>query len=178
MLLWTTHVTAEHERQLAFVRQCGFDGVEVPLFRGEPTHYRALANVLDRVGLQRTCSLGLDAGHNPIDPDPRIRRAAVDRLRWGIDCAHALGADVLCGPLHSAFKVFTGRAPTDDERRRSAEVLRAAAEHAAPARVLLAAEALNRFECHLINTVGQLTELCLAVDHPSLRGRHHGSGRG
>ena len=38
LLLWTTHVTPEHERQLAFVKECGFDGVEIPLFEGEPEH--------------------------------------------------------------------------------------------------------------------------------------------
>ena len=27
LLLWTTHVTKDHERQLAFVKECGFDGV-------------------------------------------------------------------------------------------------------------------------------------------------------
>lgn len=172
LLLWTTHVTAAHERQLAFVRQCGFDGVEVPLFQGDPGHYRDLGVVLDRLGLLRTCSTGLDAAHDPIDPSPSIRRAAVDRLRHAIDCAQALGATVLCGPLHSAFAVFRGRGPTDDEQQRSADVLRAAAEHAAPAGVLLAPEALNRFECYLVNTAAQLRDLCRRVDHPMVRAHY------
>ena len=112
LLLWTTHVTPDHEPQLTFVRECGFDGAEVPLFEGTPAHYQKVAGMLDSVGLQRTCSAGLAAEHNPIDASATVRRAAVDRLRWAIDCAHALGADVLCGPLHSAFKVFSGHGPT------------------------------------------------------------------
>ena len=172
MLLWTTHVTADHEPKLAFVKECGFDGVEIPLFEGDPAHYRELGAVLDRLGLQRTCSTGLDAEHNPIDADAAVRRAAAERLRWAVDCAQAIGADVLCGPLHSAFKVFSGRAPTDDEKRRSADVLRAAAEYGATAGLLLAPEALNRFECYLANTAAQLRDLCERVDHPSLRAHY------
>ncbi len=167
-LLWTTHVTPAHERQLAFAKACGFDGVEVPMFEGDVAHYRALGAILDRIGLARTACTGMSADANPIDADPAVRRAAKERLRWAIDCSQALGADVLCGPLHSAFKVFSGRGPTGDELSRSADVLRSAAEYAGPAAVLLAPEALNRFECYLINTASQLSELCLRVDHPSL----------
>lgn len=172
LLLWTKHVTEAHEHELDLVRRTGFDGAEIPIFDGEPAHYGKLAAILDRVGLARTCTSGLDAGTNPIDPDPAVRRAAVDRLRWAIDCAHALGADVLCGPLHSAFKVFSGQGPTDDEVARSADVLREAAEHAESAGVLLAIEALNRFECYLVNTASQLRALCELVDHPSVRAHY------
>ncbi|MCA8972912.1 MAG: sugar phosphate isomerase/epimerase, partial [Planctomycetes bacterium] len=114
MLLWTTRVTDEHAPQLEFVRACGFDGVELPIFHGEPRDYAALGRRLDAIGLQRTCSSGLAPEHDPIHEDSAVRRAAVDRLRWAIDCAHAAGSQVLCGPLHSAFKVFRGRGPDDD----------------------------------------------------------------
>ncbi|MCR9246507.1 MAG: sugar phosphate isomerase/epimerase [bacterium] len=172
MLLWTTHVTAEHESKLTFLRECGFDGAEIPVFEGDAAHFRGLGEALDRVGLARTCSTGLDEDHDPIHPDATVRQAALDRLRWAIDCTHAIGADVLCGPLHSAFKVFRGRGPNDDEYRRSADVLREAAEYAKTAGVLLAPEALNRFECYLVNTSAQLRKLCELVDHPSLRAHY------
>ena len=126
LLLWTTHVTPDHEPQLTFLKECGFDGAEVPLFDGTPDHYKEVGAMFDAVGLQRTCSAGLSPEHNPIDPSASVRQAAVDRLKWAIDCAEALGADVLCGPLHSAFKVFSGQGPTEVEMQRSADVLRLA----------------------------------------------------
>lgn len=172
LLLVTTHVTQAHERWFHLLKDCGFDGVEVPIFEGDPAHYAALGKLLDRAGLARTASTGLDARTNPIDADPGVRRAALERLRFAVDCAAALGAEVLCGPLHSAFKVFSGRGPTPDELSRSAEVLRAAAEHAAAASVLLAPEALNRFECYLANSAAQLRELVERVGHPALRAHY------
>tara|TARA_R110002096_G_scaffold1531_23_gene8052 strand:+ start:3643 stop:4488 length:846 start_codon:yes stop_codon:yes gene_type:complete len=172
LLLWTTHVTNEHESQLTFVKECGFDGVEVPLFDGDVAHYRNVGAMLDQVGLQRTCSAGLAPEHNPIDASAAVRRAAVDRLKWAIDCGHALGAEVLCGPLHSAFKVFSGRGPTEDEYKRSADVLREAAEYAETSGLVLAPEALNRFECYLLNTAAQMRDLCQRVDHRLLRAHY------
>lgn len=172
LLLWTTHVTRDHAPQLQFVKDCGFDGVEVPLFEGAPAHYADLGGMLDELGLQRTASTGLDEYHDPIHDNENVRQAAIDRLRWAIDCASALGADVLCGPLHSGYKVFRGRGPTDEEVQRSADVLRAAAEHAAEAGIALAPEALNRFECYLVNTAAQLRELCERVDHPAVQAHY------
>jgi len=172
LLLWTTHVTPEHERTLAFVKECGFDGVEIPLFEGDPEHYAQLGRLCDSLGLQRTCSTGLAPEHDPIHDDPAVRAAAGERLRWAIDCTQAAGGDVLCGPLHSAFKVFRGRGPTDEEVQRSADVLRAAADHAQPAGVLLAPEALNRFECYLLNTSAQMRALVERVDHPHLKAHY------
>jgi D-psicose/D-tagatose/L-ribulose 3-epimerase len=80
-----------------------------------------------------------------------------------------LGATVLAGPFHSAFTTFTREAPQEVEYVRSAEVLRAAGEHAAQAGIVLTPEALNRFECYLCNTMEQLVGLIHRVDHPHVR---------
>jgi D-psicose/D-tagatose/L-ribulose 3-epimerase len=71
----------------------------------------------------------------PGSPDAAGRMAAVEHLKWAIRCTHAAGADVLSGPMHSALGAFSGAGPTDEERKRCADVLRAAAEEAAQANV-------------------------------------------
>jgi D-psicose/D-tagatose/L-ribulose 3-epimerase len=106
---------------------------------------------------------------NPVSESAAVRAKAVDRLREAIDCAHALNAQVICGPFHSAFATFTRRAPEEQEYNRSAEVLHAAGEHAAKAGLMLAPEALNRFECYLCNTMEQLVDLIKRVDHPNVK---------
>ena len=77
MLLWTTQVTREDKERLAFVKQCGFDGVELPLFDGEVAHYREVGSMLDDLGLQRTCSAGLAPEHDPIHEDAAVRPTIV-----------------------------------------------------------------------------------------------------
>src|SRR5690606_22354125 len=99
-----------------------------------------------------------------------IRANAVDRLKLAIDCAHALGSRIICGPFHSAFATFANRRPPEDQEYAwSAEVLNAAGEYAAQADVTLTIEALNRFECYLCNTMEQLTGLVKRADHPNVR---------
>jgi len=168
LLLWTPHVQPQHHALLGHLAAIGYDGVEIPIFEGDAAHYRDLGAALDREGLRRTAITGTDAATNPISPDPAVRRAAVERLRWAIDNAHALGAEVLGGPFHSAYKEFVGRGPTVDEVAWSAETIRAVADQAQDAGIALSLEALNRFECYLMNTAAQARTVVDAVGHPAV----------
>ncbi len=42
LLLWTSHVTAEHFPILKDLKKAGYDTVEIPMFEGDPQHYRML----------------------------------------------------------------------------------------------------------------------------------------
>jgi D-psicose/D-tagatose/L-ribulose 3-epimerase len=168
MLLWTTRVTAEQDRPFAAIRGAGADGVEIPLNETDVPECRALARRLEDLGLDRTSSMAiLDPAQDPSSPDPARRRAALDLLKALIDRAAALGASVLCGPMYQPLGHFTGQGPTADERRHAADVVREAAAHAAAANVLLAIEPLNRFECHLLNTMDDAAAFADLVGHPS-----------
>jgi D-psicose/D-tagatose/L-ribulose 3-epimerase len=169
LLLWTTHVTGDHYPILAQLKKAGFDGVEVPLFEGDEAHFRAVRKELDNQGLKCTVVTVMNEQANPISPDAAVREAAVERLRWAIDMTATLGGEVMAGPFHSPLAVFSGQPPTEDEKKRAADVLRQAAEHAATARVQLAIEYLNRFECYFLTTAAQARELVDRVGHPSFR---------
>ena len=169
LLLWTGHVTSEHFPLLAQLKKTGFDGVELPLFTGDAAHYQTVRKELDNNGLGCTAVTVANANNNPISPDHHVRQAALDHLKWAIDMTATLGGDALCGPYHSAIGVFSGTGPTPDEKKRAAEVLRQAAEHAQQARVRLAIEYLNRFECYFLTTAADARTLVKAVDHPSFR---------
>jgi D-psicose/D-tagatose/L-ribulose 3-epimerase len=150
------------------IRDAGYDGVEIPVFSGDTRDYRALARVLDDLGLARTAvTIIPDVEHNPVSPDPASRARARDRLHWAVDCIHALGASVMAGPYHSPLGVFTGNGPTEDELEHAAEVLRDAAGYAQAAGVRLAIEPLNRFECYALNTLEQGSSLRRRVGHPN-----------
>ncbi len=80
-----------------------------------------------------------------------------------------MDARVICGPFHSAFANFAGRPPTEQEYGWSAEVLQKAGDYAAGAGIILALEALNRFECYLCNTMEQLNYLVGKISHPNVQ---------
>lgn len=169
MLLWTAHVTREHFPTLAALREAGFDGVEVPIFRGDAAHYGEIARELREQDLGCTAVTVMDEQANPISPDAAVREAAVERLRWAVEMTATLGGEVLCGPIHSPVGVFTGRGPTEDEKRWATDVLRRAAEDAEGAGITLAVEYLNRFECYFLTTAAQARDLVQRVHHPRFR---------
>jgi len=170
MFLWTTSVSKKHEALLQDIKATGFDGVEIPVFVGVPDDYRKLGEMLDRIGLERTAVSAMgDPAMNLISPDAATRKAGIDYMKWAIDCSAALGADRLSGPLHSTLGAFSGSGPTAAEKKRSVASQRAIGDHAGKKGVTIGLEALNRFECYLVNTMADLSEHIDAIDRPHIK---------
>src|SRR5438270_13160608 len=169
MLLWATHVTADHFPIIAKLKKVGFDGVEIPIFEGDVDHYKKIRKELDNLGLGCTTVGLMTPEANPIAPDPALRQAAVERFKRLIEWTATLKADLMAGPFHSPLGVFSGSGPTEDEKKRGADVLRQAAEMAQKAGVKLAIEYLNRFECYFLTTAADTRALVKHVNNPSFR---------
>jgi D-psicose/D-tagatose/L-ribulose 3-epimerase len=126
--------------------------------------------LLDRTGLERTAVAAMgDPAMNLISPDASTRRAGIETMKWAIDCADALGARTLSGPLHSTLGAFSGVGPTAAEKKRSLASQRAIGDHAGKRGVTIGLEALNRFECYLFNTMADLCEHIDLVDRPHIK---------
>lgn len=166
LLLWTTHATDAHWPIIEALKATGYDGIEIPIFEGEVGGYAALGRRLKDAGLGAT-GVGVMAGGSAIAPDKAAREAALEHLKWLIDCTAAIGGDVLAGPFYHPLGEFSGAGPTEDEIARCAEVHKQAAQYAAPAGVTLAVEPLNRFECYFLNTMEQAASLAEMVDEPN-----------
>lgn len=169
MLLWTTHVTAEHGALLRDIKATGFDGVEIPIFAGTTDHYAQLGALLDEIGLARTAIAAMGDPAMNLIGDDAARAAGLAHMRHVIDCTHALGATTVSGPLHSTLGHFSGAGPTAEEIARSVSVQRAIGDHAAARGVTVGLEALNRFECYLVNTMQALSDHLDAIGHPNIR---------
>jgi D-psicose/D-tagatose/L-ribulose 3-epimerase len=169
MFLWTTHVTEAHEPLLRDIRATGFDGVEIPIFEGDPDHYARLGALLDRIGLQRTAVAAMGDPAMNLIGDAVARAAGVAHMRHVIDCTAALGAKTVSGPLHSTLGLFSGQGPTAEEFARSVSSQRAIGDHAATKGVTVGLEALNRFECYLVNTMAALSAHLDEIAHPNIR---------
>lgn len=169
LLLWTGHVTSEHEPILRALKKTGYDGVEIPLFEGDVDHYKRLGEMIARNGLEVTTVSVLGAGHNPLSPDKAQQKAALERTKWAIDCSAALGAPILAGPMQAEIGYFSGQPTTAAERKRGVSYHRRAGDHAAKKGVRFAVEALNRFELYFLNTMQQLSDHLDEVDHPNVK---------
>jgi D-psicose/D-tagatose/L-ribulose 3-epimerase len=168
MLLWTDHVTEHHFPVIDKLKNLGYHGIELPLGVGDVKHYTDIGNYLASIEMGVSAVTSLQPENNIASPDRSTRLAGLDQLKWAIDVAHAAGADVICGPIHSAFACFTRQPPTDDEKKWSIEMLHQAGDYAAQTNINLAPEALNRFECYLVNTMADLKDLIDRVDHPNV----------
>jgi len=173
LLLWTTSVKGEHQPVLKDLKAAGYDGVEVPIFEGEPADYARLGEQLDAIGLERTAITCIPtADKNPLSNDAQVRAEALRYVNWVSDCASSLGARVVCGPLHSTLGHFSGEAPTSEERQRALAFHRRVGDHAATRDVTIAVEALNRFECYFLNTMADLRDYLDELDHPAITGMY------
>ncbi|MEO9780451.1 MAG: sugar phosphate isomerase/epimerase [Sedimentitalea sp.] len=170
MFLWTTNIGPEHKALLADIRETGFDGVEVPVFEGTVEDFAATGRMLDELGLARTAAA---ANGNPeqnlISENPSHRAAGLDHMNWVLDCTAALGADRVNGPLHSTLGHFSGSGPTREEFERSIDSLRQAGELASKSGVTVCLEAVNRFECYLLNTIDSLADHIRTIGHPNIQ---------
>ncbi len=170
MFLWTTRIGPEHKPLLADIRKTGFDGVEIPVFEGQEADFAATGRMLDELGLERTAVTALgDPSHSLISADAAVRNAGIDQMKWALDCAAALGADRISGPLHSTLGHFSGEGPTTAELGYSIQSQRKIGEHAEQCGVTVCLEALNRFECYLLNTMDALGDHIRAIGHPNIR---------
>ena len=169
LLVWTAAISEKMNPIAERLKTIGYDGVECFIDDQDVAVYQKFGDHLKQLGLQSTgvTVVGLDT--NPASDSANVREQAIVHLKGVVDRAHAMGATVICGPFHSAFAQFTRREPQPDEYARSAEVLHAVGDYAKQAEIVLALEALNRFECYLCNTMEQLSNLVRRADHPNVR---------
>lgn len=170
LLVWSGGIPDSFRETTERLKAIGYDGVECFMEERDVSVYKKFGGHLRQTGLEATCVLGVGPDENPVSESQAVRQKGLDRLKQAVDCAEAIGSKVICGPFHSAFATFTDRRPpTDDEFKWSAEVLHDAGEYSAKAGIVLAVEALNRFECYLCNTMEQLNRLVTMTSHRNVK---------
>lgn len=169
MLVWSAAISEELMPVADRLKKIGYDGIECFLGGSDKAPYQRFGDHVQKLGMETTCVFVLGKEENIISPNKEDRARGLERIKWAIDCAHDMHAKILCGPFHSAHAIFAQHPPHDQEYDWSAEILHAAGEYAAQADIVLAIEALNRFECYLCNTMQQLGSLVDKIAHPNVR---------
>ncbi|MEX0779057.1 MAG: sugar phosphate isomerase/epimerase family protein [Balneolales bacterium] len=176
LLAWSAVISEDLMPITDRLKQIGYEGIECFVGTSEESAYQRLGDHAKDLDMEVTCVMGLGPDENPISPSADVRNNSVDRIKQLIDQTHQMNAKLLCGPLHSAFATFADKAPDEQEYDWSAEVLTKAGDYAAQADIILAPEAINRFECYLCNTMDQLVGLIQRINHPNVKAHfdtHH-----
>ena len=86
-----------------------------------------------------------------------------------IDVAGILGAETIAGPFTAPVGHLTRCRRTEDEWKWGVEVMKKVAAAAEKTGVVLALEALNRFETYFINIMADNCRFAKEVDHPQFK---------
>jgi D-psicose/D-tagatose/L-ribulose 3-epimerase len=163
--IWAGEWTPEGaERVVRGAAEAGLDFVEIPLLHPENMDVSGTKELLDRYGIECTCSLGLPKpAHLPFAPE-----RAEAFLRGAVDVTGALEAPALSGAIYTHLGTLTGKPPAEDELAEVGRVLKNVARYAAEKDVSLGVEAINRYETYLINLASQADAVLERIDEPNV----------
>jgi len=156
LLLWTDSFTLAKDRPLMDkVIDMGFDGLEIPVFAGMTIEQAKEigAYLAERNIPSSALAIFTPDSANPVSPDKKLRDGAVEAFKLYIDCAKALGSDILVGPFSQGLGYFSGERPTKQEWEWSIDTAKRYCEYAGKQGIKVAIEPLNRFELFMLNTV-------------------------
>lgn len=138
----------------------GYQGAELTIRDPRLVDLERLESLADKSGL-KVPAIGTgqawgEEGLSFTDPEIRIRRLAIERVKSHIPIAARFGAVIIVGLIRGTLK--QGVDP-DQAQEWMVDALRECAEAAAAYGVNLALEPLNRYETTLINTTSQGMDL-------------------
>jgi D-psicose/D-tagatose/L-ribulose 3-epimerase len=165
---WTSSWSTDDLPIVDHVATLGLDAVEIPLMELDAVDPAAIRERAERAGVGLLTSVVCPEDADPSSEDERVREAGLDFLRRCVDATAAMGATVFTGVTYSALGRRLLRRPDANDMRRAAEVLRAAAVHAADRGVTIGIEPVNRYESFLVNTAAQAFELKELVGEPNV----------
>jgi sugar phosphate isomerase/epimerase len=148
------------EGNLAKIAGWGYDGVELAIRDPQAIEAAELAGTLAVHALTvPAIGTGQAWGEEHLsysDPEPAVRRAAIERTKAHVPLASRLNALIIIGLLRGLVQPGVNQ---DQAMALTVDALREACAEAAKSGVRLALEPINRYETTLVNTVAQGLEL-------------------
>ncbi len=166
--IWSATYDQRVEGLLPQIKENGFDGVEVPLFRPAEFPAADIRKATTANGLECTICSVLVPGLSLISDDNAVRTKTRQHLKEAIAASAEAGAKIIAGPLYSPVGYLPGRRRTADEWNWAVEAYQEVGPVLAAHGVTLAIEPLNRFETYFLNTAADAKALCDQVDHPNV----------
>lgn len=166
--IWSADYNEEVASLFPRLKQNGFDGVEVPVFRPREFQSTHLRHALEANDLGCTAVTVLLDGLNLISDDADIRRKTQADFRDKIQAVADAGIRILAGPMYSPVGYLPGRRRTADEWNWAIEGFQSVIPVLESTGVSLAIEPLNRFETYFVNTAADVCALSDAIGHPNV----------
>ncbi len=157
------------ETNLEQIVSLGYNGVELAIRDPRLVEAAHLESLLRKTGLSvpaiGTGQAWGEEGLSFTDPDPTIRRLAIERIQSHIPLASQLGAVIIIGLIRGTLQ----RGVTASQAMNwLVDALQACCEAAASAGVRYALEPINRYETQLINHTAEGLALLERVGAPNL----------
>jgi len=142
---WNNQIAS---RVIGQAAELGFDQIEIPLLKPAEFDSKMVAKSLSQNGITGVASLCLPkVAHLPYNPS-----GALQFLKNAVDRVADFGGKQLLGCLYCNLGTLTRQPPTDDEKKKVADVLSQLRSYAQPKGVALGIEPVNRYETYLCNT--------------------------
>ena len=164
--LWTGHFGSADFALLPQIRQHGFDGVEVALFRPSQLEASAIRKAVEANKLECTVCGVFPKEFSLVDSDPAVRQRTRSHLSDCIKATAEAGAHVIAGPLYAPVGYLPGRRRTADEWQWVVETYQELGSVLARHDVSVGIEPLNRFETYFLNTTADGVALCEQIGDP------------
>jgi sugar phosphate isomerase/epimerase len=153
------------ETNLSHIASFGYDGVELAIRDPKLVDFNNLEAVIGKYNL-RVPAIGTgqawgEEGLSFTDSDPKVRHAAIERVKSHIPGAVRFGAVIIIGLIRGIVKPGVEH---DQAVEWMIEALRECSDAARPLGIQLALEPINRYETTLINNVVQGLELIERVN--------------
>ncbi|MBW6475059.1 MAG: sugar phosphate isomerase/epimerase [Anaerolineaceae bacterium] len=157
--------SGELDANLAKIAGYGYNGVELAIRDPQLVELVELEKILHKYNL-KVPAIGTgqawgEEGLSFTDPDPEIRKAAIQRIQSHIPVAEKLHAVIIIGLVRGILKPGVSHPQAMDWLR---EALQQCTSRAKDRNVRLALEPINRYETSLINNVSQGMDLISDVN--------------
>jgi D-psicose/D-tagatose/L-ribulose 3-epimerase len=168
--IWTEVFGEKDLWVIAKARELGFDYLDLAIAYPAAFPLAKVKAEVDKCGIAPVTTHTMGKETNIASPDAAVRKAGVESLKILVDINYALGSKIMGGVIYAGWGCLSGKPPTEDEYNWSADAMREVAEYAkSKGDLVIAVEAVNRFETHLINTAEQAVSYCKRVGVSNMR---------
>jgi D-psicose/D-tagatose/L-ribulose 3-epimerase len=166
--IWSGTFDQSNFGLLPIIKEAGFDGVEIPLFRAKDFQAASIRKAVEAHGLECNACTVLVDGFSLISENPDMRRRTRQHLEDLVKVAAEAGVGIIAGPLFSPVGYLPGRRRTNDEWNWAVEGFQSLGDTLAAHKVTFAIEPLNRFETYFLNTAADAAKLAEQIGHPNI----------